>query len=278
MTVATDGVLGGAGTVTNVLTIGEGATIDATLGLLTVGNLVLPESGTVTVKVAGTAGAGTVLLKTTSPTIADPQKFVVEGVKNAYVTTSAESFVLGTLTASGEGVTLPDAATSPRLAAAVWQAAASSGATTVTFAYGQCDGETLTAEKAEAGVQLFKNVVTTTTEGTTTTVTVAYDFGISKMAIRDIGETRYVIVGAKVQGAEGATTAADFADTTAVQVLVNGTVAANVTEVTDETGMTGGQSSEAGVKWFRLPYADVVGADTGTFSLTVKALPQATTP
>lgn len=241
--------------------------------ILTATTLEMPAGGTVTVKVAKDADAGAAVLNVTGANAENAKKFTTD-VANTYVVASGTGFVLGRMTtADTDGNSPASGSKLANILAEAQDVAVSAGATSVNLAYGQCGGKTLTAEKAEAGAELFNNVVTTTTEGTTTTVTVAYEFGISKMAIRDIDETRYVIVGAKVQGAEGA----DFAETTAVQVLVNGTVAANVTEVTDETGTTGGQSSEAGVKWFRLPYADVVGTDTGTFSLTVKALPQTTT-
>lgn len=73
-----------------------------------------------------------------------------------------------------------------------------------------------------------------------------------------------------MQGAGGA----DFAETTEVQVLVDGEV--TTAEAVEATAV--GETAETGVKWFRLPYADVVGADTSTFSFTVKALPLTTTP
>lgn len=261
------------------LALDAGTTLDATdlTQILTATTLEMPAEGTVTVKIAEDADAGAVVLNVTGADATKAKKFTTN-VVNTYVTAaSGTGFVLGRMTTADADDHNPASGSKLANILAEAQAAAiENGITSVNLVYGQCGGETLTAAQAEAGVELFKNVVTMAADGST--VTVAYDFGISKMAIRDIGGTRYVIVGAKVQGAEGATTAADFADTTAVQVLVNGTVAANVTEVTDETGTTGGQSSEVGVKWFRLPYADVVGDGTGTFSLTVKALPQATTP
>lgn len=256
------------------LELEDGAIFDRSVGAIDIGGktLVLPESGTVNVTVAAdmTGWDTSYLIKTTSTGVLNAdnaKKFAIGSnmglpIADHFIVHKSEGFGFGTVVG-----TVPSAGSI--LGALLRDAAIENGSASAMVV---CGG-TLTADKAEAGVERFTHVTTTATDSGTTTITVAYDFGISKMAIRDIGETRYVIVGAKVQGAEGA----DFAETTAVQVLVNGTVAANVTEVTDETGTTGGQSSEAGVKWFRLPYADVVGGSTGTFSLTVKALPQTTT-
>lgn len=273
LTVGGTYTLSGTGTVTGTLTFSNNAKLDATGGALTATTLSLTGATQVNVLVGSNASAGMTILKHDGATVAEAKKLIVTDADNAYVTTAADnnSFLLGKVNIES----LPEGSIAlANILEGAQDAAVSAGATSVKLAYGQCGGKTLTAEKAEAGVQLFKNVVTTTTEGTTTTVTVAYDFGISKMAIRDIGETRYVIVGAKVQGAEDATTAADFADGTTVQVSVNG----KVKTAEAVTAADVGETAEVGVKWFRLPYADVVGADTGTSSLTVKALPQATTP
>lgn len=269
--------LSGASSI-GTLAFDSGTMLDATdpNKILTATDLEMPAEGTVTVKVVEGAEPGTVLLKKAEPAVADAKKFVVGDVNNAYVTAQTTGdtigFVLGRMTtADTDGHNPASGSKLAGILADAQAAAIENGITSVNLVYGQCGGETLTAAQAEAGAELFSNVVTTTTEGSTTTVTVAYDFGISKMAIRDIGETRYVIVGAKVQGAEGA----DFAETTEVQVLVNGAVAGTAEAV---AAADVGETAEVGVKWFRLPYADVVGAGMGASSLTVKALPQATTP
>lgn len=276
LTVVKNRIIGGNGQIAGGVAFQDGSILDVTNGVLSIDALQMPTEaeGKITVRVTENADAGAAVLNVTGANAEKAKKFTTD-VANTYIAASDTGFVLGKVSTAN----LPEGSTALANILAEAQATAiANNATSVELAYGQCGGETLTAAQAEAGAECFTNVTTTATEGTTTTVTVAYDFGISKMAIRDIDGTRYVVVGAKVQGAEGATTAADFADTTAVQVLVNGTVAANVTEVTDETGTTGGQSSEAGVKWFRLPYADVVGAGMGASSLTVKALPQTTAP
>ena len=184
----------------------------------------MPTLGSVTVKGTENADPGTVLLKKADPTPAEAQKFVVTGVDNAYVTTSSEGFVLGKMTA-GEGDTLPDATTSPNLAAAVQQAAAASGATSVTVAYGQSGGVQLDAATAEAGATLFTGITTTTTEASTTTVTVAYDFGITGITVGDFdddGIADDIQVTAKVQNMEGETNLAAFASGTTVTLYKDG--------------------------------------------------------
>ena len=193
----------------------------------------MPTLGSVTVKGTENADPGTVLLKKADPTPAEAQKFVVTGVDNAYVTTSSEGFVLGKMTA-GEGDTLPDATTSPNLAAAVQQAAAASGATSVTVAYGTSGGTQLDAATAEAGATLFTGITTTTTEASTTTVTVAYDFGITGITVGDFdddGIADDIQVTAKVQNmsADGTANLAAFASDTTVTLCKDGA----------ETGVTG---------------------------------------
>ena len=191
----------------------------------------MPTLGSVTVKGTENADPGTVLLKKADPTPAEAQKFVVEGVDDAYVTTSSEGFVLGKMTA-GEGDTLPDATTSPNLAAAVQQAATASGATSVTVAYGTSGGTQLDAATAEAGATLFTGITTTTTEASTTTVTVAYDFGITGITVGDFdddGIADDIQVTAKVQNMEGETNLAAFASDTTVTLCKDGA----------ETGVTG---------------------------------------
>lgn len=216
-----------------VLTFASGAILDASAVPDVLGSLVMPTLGSVTVKGTENADPGTVLLKKADPTPAEAQKFVVTGVDNAYVTTSSEGFVLGKMTA-GEGDTLPDATTSPNLAAAVQQAAAASGATSVTVAYGQSGGVQLDAATAEAGATLFTGITTTTTEASTTTVTVAYDFGITGITVGDFdddGIADDIQVTAKVQNmsADGTANLAAFASDTTVTLCKDGA----------ETGVTG---------------------------------------
>lgn len=193
--------LGGTGTINGTLTFAEGSTLDASTGALTVDGLTLPESGTVTVKVAKEADAGAAVLNVTGADATKAKKFTTD-VANTYVVASGTGFVLGRMTtADTDGNSPASGSKLANILAEAQAAAIENGITSVNLVYGQCGGETLTAAQAEAGAELFNNVVTTAADGST--VTVAYDFGISKMAIRDIGETRYVIVGAKVQGAEG---------------------------------------------------------------------------
>ncbi len=206
----------------------------------------MPTLGSVTVKGTENADPGTVLLKKADPTPAEAQKFVVTGVNNAYVTTSSEGFVLGKMTA-GEGDTLPDATTSPNLAAAVQQAATASGATSVTVAYGTSGGTQLDAATAEAGATLFTGITTTTTEASTTTVTVAYDFGITGITVGDFdddGIADDIQVTAKVQNMEGETNLAAFASDTTVtlckdgaETSVTGTIAGDTVTFTLSEGL-----------------------------------------
>lgn len=179
-------------------------TLDATdsTQILTATTLEMPAVGTVTVKVVEGAVPGTVLLKKAEPAVADAKKFVVGDVNNAYVTAQITGdtigFVLGRMTTADADDHNPASGSKLANILAEAQAAAiENGITSVNLVYGQCGGKTLTAAQAEAGAELFNNVVTTTTEGATTTVTVAYDFGITGLTLDEEGT---LIVKAKVQG------------------------------------------------------------------------------
>lgn len=68
LTVGNGYTLSGTGTVTGTLTFEDGATLDASVGVLTVGGLIQPDTGTVTVKVAENAAVEDAVLRLSSGT------------------------------------------------------------------------------------------------------------------------------------------------------------------------------------------------------------------
>ena len=225
------------------LTLEAGAILDRTTGAIDIGGsaLTMPETGTVTVRVASDFSAGTLenpsyVVKTTdddSLLTKNAAKFVVEQATDTtnpayqiandlFIVKNSSGYAFGELDVA-EGSSLPEADTA--LAAAVRQAAAASGATSVTVAYGQSGGVQLDATTAEAGATLFTGITTTTTEASTTTVTVAYDFGITGITVGDFdddGIADDIQVTAKVQNMEGETNLASFASDTTVTLYKDG--------------------------------------------------------
>ena len=234
------------------LTLEAGAILDRTTGAINIGAkpLTMPETGTVTVRVASDFSAGTLenpsyVVKTTdddSLLTKNAAKFVVEQATDTtnpayqiandlFIVKNSSGYAFGELDVA-EGSSLPEADTA--LAAAVQQAAAASGATSVTVAYGTSGGTQLDAATAEAGATLFTGITTTTTEASTTTVTVAYDFGITGITVGDFdddGIADDIQVTAKVQNmsADGTANLAAFASDTTVTLCKDGA----------ETGVTG---------------------------------------
>lgn len=202
----------------STLAFGAETVLDASdsTKILTATALEMPSDGTVAVTVAENAAAGTVLLKKSAQTTAEEaKKFVVTGVDNAYVTTGTEGFVLGKVNTEN----LPAGSTA--LAGILNEAQAdaiANGVTTVALAYGQSGGKTLTAGQAEAGAELFTGITKTTTDETTATVTVAYDFGITGITVSG----NDIVVTAKVQNMEGETNLASFASGTTVKLYKGG--------------------------------------------------------
>ena len=119
------------------------------------------------------------------------------------------------------------------------------------------------------------------------TATVAYDFGIQSLTIRllTVGEATepalYVVLAAKVQGAEGVQ--AGYLGSTAVKVyrVGTGTDEAGKPVLTEFAGQNSADvlpgatgTEQPGVKWIYFPY-DSLNA-MGTFRFKVKASPSET--
>ncbi|MGN0886396.1 MAG: beta strand repeat-containing protein [Candidatus Spyradenecus sp.] len=131
---------------------------------------------------------------------------------------------------------------------------------------------------------LFENVLTlvpgkTNSDGSVTaTATVAYDFGVADMTIRDLtlaGDTeatRYVLLAAKVQNSASSNTA-EFASGVTLTVM-NGEaeLTPKVVSAAEATGVVGAAET-TGVKWLAIPLKTLFpdGAPTGTQPLKVKA-------
>lgn len=199
LTVVKNQIIGGSGQIAGGVAFQDGSILDVTNGVLSIDALQMPTEaeGKVTVRVTENADAGAAVLNVTGADATKAKKFTTD-VVNTYVTASDTGFVLGRMTTADTDGHNP--ALGSKLAgilADAQAAAIENGITSVNLVYGQCGGKTLTAAQAEAGAELFNNVVTTTTEGATTTVTVAYDFGITGLTLDEEGT---LIVKAKVQG------------------------------------------------------------------------------
>ena len=268
------------GTWAGSLTYADGATLDASAGALTVSGDVsfagaltvrLPEDFTATVegtrvlaKAGVTGPAGEVTLKAGESEVTDA--FLEAREDGLYVTRP-------TIALLEEGQTLSDDA-----AKALATIAVQNGVRTLTIA----------AESRPAdGVALFTNVVSVTRNDEDPTqgiATVAYDFGITSLTVRELtvegSSALYVVLSAKVQGAEGVAYAAD----TEVKVYgVARTTNDEGHEVETLTAIEGQGPAEAllgvqpvgDVKWLCFPYANL--NTTGSFYFKVKAT-KATAP
>lgn len=250
LSVGSGATLSGKGTVQLAMAFAEGATLDASAGAPTVaGAVALPENGTVVVK-APEAGYGTVLKASN----VDAAKFVLETPQARQTLVSTGAALL--LVQTPEGL---DAAAG----AAIAQTAANAGVTDVTAVKAVSAADASVARDV-AAAGLFDGVVTVAADGT---ATVAYDFGIASLALREMEGKSYLVLAAKVQG----TATAGYAEGTTIAVEQNGAPIEAEEMETDPEGAT----PAAGVKWFRIPYAQDA---TAPLRLKVKATTKATTP
>ncbi len=135
----------------------------------------------------------------------------------------------------------------------------------------------LTAEQVSAVMDCFSGLATTA-DPETDTLVVSYDFGIEKLTVRALENVPYVILAAKVKDAA-------YQDTTQVevQVLHRQAGAAQDEDITESLTFSPMEPPAdapdtlkgAGVKWFKVPYADIATRALGTFTFTVKARPGA---
>ena len=126
LTVGNGYTLSGTGTVAGTLTFENGATLDASVGALTVGGLVQPDTGTVTVKVANDAQPGAPVLRLSSGT-ADAlaaAQFTVAERDTLRVAASGSDYVLALrMPTGGEAsvtVTKPDGGSSVKWSGLQW--------------------------------------------------------------------------------------------------------------------------------------------------------------
>ena len=251
LSVGSGATLSGKGIVQLAMAFAEGATLDASAGAPTVtGAVTPPKSGTVSVK-APEAGHGTVLTASN-----------VEAAKFALETPQARKALVSTGTALVVVQTPEDV--DAAAGKAIAQAAAKAGVTDVTAVKAVSAADASVARDV-AAAGLFDGVVTVAEDGT---ATVAYDFGIASLALREMEGKSYLVLAAKVQGAEGTT----YAEGTTVEVLMND---AKVTDAVEMSTAPEGATPAAGVKWFRIPYAQDA---TAPLRFKVKATTKTTTP
>lgn len=261
------GTIGGAGTIGSALTLADGATLNAAAGALTVTETVTTP-GTVTVQ----ASEPGVVLNAEG---LDATKFALaEGAPANLTLVATDSALVAVAVPEPEAETPMEAAARVAIA----QAAAAKGVTSVTSVEGNADA-----------AALFTGVVSVTpsAEGSTQgTATVAYDFGIQSLTIRSltVGEATvpafYVVLAAKVQGAEG--TPAGYLGRTAVKVYRVGSetdeagkpVLKEIADQVSADGLPGASGTEPGVKWIYFPYGSLNAM--GTFRFKVKASPSET--
>lgn len=247
------GTLGGTGTVDGALTLSAGATLDATEGPLTVSGTV-SASGTVTEK----ANAYGPVLN-------------ASGV-DASAFTLAEGTPEGLLVATGTALALVQKPADYGTVAAgkVAEAAAAAGLyadyTTVAKTH-DADGtlRDLSADEVEAVLAVFSGGDLLTGDADKGTVTVAYDFGITRATVRTVDGTLKVAVAAKAQDANGAALACEAAN---LSLTLNGAALPSATVVPDPA-TTLGETPADGEVWFTFPLSDLEGL--GTFRLGVKA-------
>lgn len=266
LTIASGKTLAGTGSINSAVTFAAGSTLEvASAGALTVTRAVtMPTEGTVTV--TGAMAEGQTVLTCANPADVAPR---LSGAPAGLLFAANDE---GTAVVLKKPALTLAAGTSGELsttATATLEAlAAANGLATATVSGTTKNGtEALTAKAIGDALELFTNVATVDTENGT--ITVAYDFGIASLSIREMDGTKYVVLSAKVQGAaEGV----DYATDATVEVWMNDSKVTNAEKMTTAPD---GSTSAAGVKWFRIPYADL--SATGPLLFKVKAT-QATTP
>lgn len=265
LTVASGKTLAGTGSINSAVTFAAGSTLEvASAGALTVGAVTMPTEGTVTV--TGAMAEGQTVLTCANPADVAPR---LSGAPMGLLFAANDEGTAVVL--KKPALTLAEGTTgalSAEATATLEALAAANGLATATVSGTTKNGkEKLTAVAIGDALELFTNVATVDVEARA--ITVAYDFGIASLSIREMDGTKYVVLSAKVQGAaEGV----DYATDTTVEVWMNDSKVTNAEKMTTAPD---GTTPAAGVKWFRIPYAAL--SATGPLLFTVKAT-QATTP
>ena len=266
LTIASGKTLAGTGSINSAVTFAAGSTLEvASAGALTVTRAVtMPTEGTVTVTGATTEGQ-TVLTCANPADVAPRLSGAPAGLLFAANDEGTAVVLKKPALTLAEGTT---GALSAEATATLEALAAANGLATATVSGTTKNGtEALTAKAIGDALELFTNVATVDVEARA--ITVAYDFGIASLSIREMDGLKSVVLAAKVQGAaEGAA----YATGTTVEVWMNDSKVTNAEKMSTAPD---GTTPAAGVKWFRIPYADL--SATGPLLFKVKAT-QATTP
>ena len=218
------GALSGEGTVSGAVQLMEGASLDASVGVLTVDTLSVAEGVTVPVTLPETVVSGTKLLGwTTGPTGATFEATTTLSSTAGLVAKADglyyEELSFDSIGSDGAGIATLSEASQRRLAAAAFAA----GATSVAAVTGTTAGRELKASEIDAALLCFDGVLSTAVSEGVATLMVAYDFGIDRLSIRSFptegGEASYVVLAVRVQHAVDAE--AQFSAGTTIQVFVN---------------------------------------------------------
>ena len=203
--------LSGQGTVSGAVQLVEGASLDASVGVLTVDTLSVAEGVTVPVTLPEAVVSGTKLLAwTAGPETADA--FAVENLPSTARLVAKEDGLYY------EALTLADGAqeTFSGLSEATQRALASAA-----FDAGATSIAAVSGENIDGALQCFEGALTVTVDDAqAATLSVDYAFGIAAMKY-NAAEGTFTVT-AKVQGAAEAQTVT-FASGTTVEVVVDGT-------------------------------------------------------
>lgn len=303
--VASGKTLSGTGTINCAVTFDDGATLDVSQGVLTAQTTVT-GSGVLSVTPPTTLTSGTAIFAAANQTETFLSTLVpTSDIATGYLKIDSTGIVLQEVTvskatvrdttdASATTTVTLDETSQAKILAAVGQQA--SDATAITSVTGETNtgaetATTLSEEELEGALALFENIVTvttTTTEATetteastTATAKVAYDFGVTAITVKSIGDESCVVITAKVSNASTNTSTAAFASGTTVTVSATDsdgtTKSITATEVTSEEGTTAGATSEAGVKYFKVPLTELGGSGTVQFSVKASNTTTSTT-
>lgn len=259
-----DGTLASPGAVHGNVTFGEDSTLDLSGGEhLTVFGALTVE-GEVKVRLPAEPTPGSPIIRCTDGTdtetalkfrLSDP-RFAVTPMEDGYVLIDAPTV------ANAE---LPES-----VASEIARLAAAYGITgEVTLIGRTSKGET--SAEATAGMVCCFSGCPFSVEPETSTISVGYDFGISRLTIKPIateeGTTPHLVIEATVQDLAGAPAA--FLSDTKVTPKIEGAEVVETTEVTSWEATTPGRSEDASHRYFRIPLNAL--QNMGTAAITISA-------
>ncbi len=289
------GTLGGGGTVSGSLTLNNGATLDATAGTLAVtGTLSVGETLNIELPALVTTKGSDGLVVLNGPDGTNLTDVTYALTLNGEAFTGTAAWSNGDLVVVSDSLKVPAATTAvtgvvaaEALTESVVQevlakvkelnASASAPATPVTTITEvkvsgtpvTVGGETVTttlATHSAAAAELFTEVVKVEPSATAgeATAMIAYDFGIERLTVREIGGVATIVLKAKVKGNNAD---ADFATGTVVKVYKGADPVEGV-EALDPTTI-GEPAAGKGERWFKVPMKHA--KSTGAHSFTIKA-------